>query len=236
VAGFVADLGIPVVSLLAPQSGERILDLGCGDGVLTQKLMAAGASVLGIDTSPEQIAAARRAGVDAQVLDARDLAFPPVFDAVFTNAALHWMKRPEAVIAGVARALRRGGRFVGEMGGAGNVAAVVAALSAALARRGVAAGPLNPWFFPTAEEFSALLRGNGFVIDSIEIFARPTALPTRLADWLDTFAEAFLRAVPATERGGLKDDVEAFARAALQQQDGSWVADYVRLRFRATKP
>ena len=125
VAGFVPALGQPVVDLLAPKPGERILDLGCGDGPLTLKLQELGAHVVGVDASPDQIAAAQRLGLDARVVDAHDLRLPPAFDAVFSNAALHWMKKPDAVIAGVWRALKPGGRFVGEMGAAGNVGTVV---------------------------------------------------------------------------------------------------------------
>ena len=144
-ARFVADLGQPVVELLAPQPGERILDLGCGDGALTRKLVELGCSVVGVDAGPDMIRAARELGLDAHVVDGHELAFEREFDAVFSNAALHWMKRdPQEVIAGVARALRPGGRFVGEMGGHGNVAAIVTALLAVLERRGIDGQPAMP--------------------------------------------------------------------------------------------
>jgi SAM-dependent methyltransferase len=118
-ARFVADLGMPVVEqLLAPQAGERVLDLGCGDGVLTAKLAGLGCAAVGVDAGPDMVRAARALGVDARVVDGHALAFDREFDAVFSNAALHWMKAdPDAVVAGVARALRPGGRFVAEMGG-----------------------------------------------------------------------------------------------------------------------
>ncbi len=235
VARFVADLGMPVVDLLAPKPGERILDLGCGDGALTQKLAAMGVQVVGVDASAEQIAAAQRLGLDARVADAQDLRLPPAFDAVFSNAALHWMKNPDAVIVGVARALRPGGRFVAEMGGAGNVAACRAALTAAIARRGIDPAPLNPWYFPTPEEYAGKLAAAGFAVRHMELFARPTPLPTRLADWFDTFGEAFLAAVPPAERAAVRAEAEALAAPTLRKPDGSWFADYVRLRFAAVK-
>jgi len=236
VARFVADLGMPVVQLLAPKSGERILDLGCGDGALTRKLADLGAIVVGVDASAQQIAAAVKLGLDARVADGEALRFPPAFDAVFTNAALHWMKKPDAVIAGVWRALKPGGRFVGEMGGAGNVGTVVQALTAVLARRGIDVAPLSPWYFPTVEEYGAKLRTAGFAVRHIETFARPTPLPTKIGDWLDTFAESFLAAVPPAERAAVKDQVAALAAPKLQKPDGTWFADYVRLRFAADKP
>jgi trans-aconitate methyltransferase len=122
-AGFVAALGQPVVELLAPRSGERILDLGCGDGALTE-VLARDARVTGVDASAEQVGAARARGLDAHVADGTRLGFAAEFDAVFSNAALHWMRDPDAVIDGVWRVLKPGGRFVGECGGAGNVATV----------------------------------------------------------------------------------------------------------------
>ena len=139
-ARFVSDLGGPVVELLAPRAGERVLDLGCGDGALTAKLAAMGCEVVGVDSSAQQIAAARALGLDARVVDCQNLAFDSEFDAVFSNAALHWMKRPDDVIAGVWRALKPGGRFVAEFGGFGCVVKIRTALIAALNRRGIEIG------------------------------------------------------------------------------------------------
>src|SRR5208337_4503768 len=127
-ARFVSDLGGEILAWLDPKPGERILDLGCGDGALTEKIAAAGSSVTGVDTSPEFLAAARRRGLDAREMDGQALSFASEFDAVFSNAALHWMTAPEAVLAGIARALKLGGRFVAEFGGHGNVAAIVTAM------------------------------------------------------------------------------------------------------------
>jgi SAM-dependent methyltransferase len=235
-ARFVADLGAPLIELLNPQSGERILDLGCGDGALTEKLEACGCRVVGVDGSAEQVAAARERGLDARVMNGEALEFDREFDAVFSNAALHWMKRPDAVIAGVRRALKPGGRFVAEMGGAGCVAKVRAALTAALARRGIDAGPLDPWYFPTAEDYGSRLRAHGFTIDSIRLFDRPTVLPGSLTAWLETFGEPFTSALPPNERERLRREVEDALRPTLCGEDGIWRADYVRLRFAAHLP
>jgi trans-aconitate methyltransferase len=234
-ARFVADLGAPVVELLAPKSGERILDLGCGDGALTEKLVELGCEVVGVDGSAEQVAAARARGLDARVVDGQDLRFAGEFDAVFSNAALHWMKRPDDVIAGVWRALRKGGRFVGELGGYGCVANIKAALIAALARRGVDGAALDPWYFPTVEDYRSRLETRGFAVGYIALIPRPTPLPGDVTAWLETFAESFTSGLPPAARPAFLDEVREDLRGTLCDADGRWTADYVRLRFAATK-
>ncbi|MBW8726144.1 MAG: methyltransferase domain-containing protein [Inquilinus limosus] len=233
-ARFVADLGQPVLELLAPRPGERILDLGCGDGALTVKLVAAGATVVGADASAELVAAARALGLDARIADGQALAFDAEFDAVFSNAALHWMRQPDAVIAGVRRALKPGGRFVGEFGGHGNVAAIVTALVAALNAHGLDGAARVPWFFPTPAEYAAKLEAQGFRVDSIALVPRPTPLPTGMRGWLDTFANPLLDGIDTAARGPILDEVQALLAPSLRDQAGNWTADYVRLRFAAT--
>ncbi|HTD27130.1 MAG TPA: class I SAM-dependent methyltransferase [Candidatus Elarobacter sp.] len=222
------------MELLAPVAGERILDLGCGDGALTEALVARGCAVVGVDASAAQVEAARQRGLDARVMDGQRLAFDAEFDAVFSNAALHWMTNPERVIAGVWRALRPGGRFVGELGGRGCVARIVAALRAALARQGVDESRIQPWYFPGDDEYRARLEAHGFTVRSSALIPRPTSLPGDLADWLETFAESFLTA--ARDRGALLEAVRAELRPHLCDAEGRWMADYVRLRFAAVKP
>jgi trans-aconitate methyltransferase len=235
-ARFVADLGQPVVTLLAPQAGERILDLGCGDGALTRRLADIGASVVGVDSSAEMVAAARAAGLDARVMSGEALTFDSEFDAVFSNAALHWMRRPAAVIAGVWRALKSGGRFVGEFGGHGNVQHIKTALVAALDRRGLDGQAAVPWYFPTPDEYRGLLEAQGFRARVAELIPRPTPLPGDIVDWLENFAENFTRQVPVEERGVFLSEVAAALRPHLCNAEGVWSADYVRLRFAADKP
>jgi trans-aconitate methyltransferase len=234
-ARFVSDLGEPVVRLLNPQPGERILDLGCGDGVLTQKIASTGAQVVGVDGSADMIAAARRNGVDATIADAHRLGFEAEFDAVFSNAALHWMKRdPDLAIDGVYRAIKPGGRFVAEMGGHGNVAAISVALFAALENYGVEdCAAVSPWYFPSANEYRKKLEGRGFQVEYIELIPRPTPLPTGMRGWLETFAMAFTQVVPQPKRSAFLDEVTERLRPVLCDSDGQWTADYVRLRFLA---
>jgi len=234
--GFVSELGRAVVELLAPRAGERILDLGCGDGVLTRALADMGCEVVGIDSSPDMVRAARERGVDARLLDAAEMPFQGEFDAVFSNAALHWMRPPAAVVRGVHRALKPRGRFVAELGGKGNIANIQSALHRALSSRGIPPGSVDPWYFPAVEEYAALLRRHGFQVDRIEHFDRPTRLPAGISGWLESVARPFLDAVPADERPRLIDEVEEQAAPVLVADDGTWRADYVRLRVAARKP
>jgi trans-aconitate methyltransferase len=231
-ARFVAELAGEAVALLAPRSGERILDLGCGDGALTEQLCAAGATVIGVDAAPELVAAAQARGLDVRLQDAQALRFEREFDAVFSNAAIHWMRDPGAVVAGVARALVPGGRFVGEFGGHGNVASIVVALHAVVARRGVATAQLMPWYFPTPAAYRTVLEAHGFAVEQIALHPRPTLLPTDMAGWLRTFANPFFAPLAPSERAAALDETLALLRPALFA-DGRWTADYVRLRFAA---
>ncbi|CAM9235782.1 unnamed protein product [Scytosiphon promiscuus] len=306
-AGFVPELGKHVLELLAPRHGECILDVGCGDGVLTAELKARGCKVVGIDFSPDMIAAAVKKDVEAYVMDASAInapfllnklasqrappstppatatatatatasaesggennADPPqvaaaaaaaaaasnaAFDAVFTNAALHWVRAPRTVIEGAKRVLRPGGRFVGEFGGHGNMAAVRVAMHAALWRRGVDPLKVDPWYFPTPHEYRQLLEAAGFIVDDVWLVPRPTVLPagTGMRGWLSTFTQAFLNAIPEesssdgeTDGNGLTkakavvvDEALAALQPALRDKDGIWTADYVRLRFKAHLP
>jgi trans-aconitate methyltransferase len=202
-AHFVPAFGAPVVELLAPKAGERILDLGCGDGVLTEKIAAVGASVVAVDAAPDMVAAARARGLDARVCAGQNLDFDREFDAVFSNAALHWMRPQEPVLAGVRRALKPGGRFVAEMGGHNNTAAIMIAFRAVLARYGVDSLKQMPWYFPSAAAYRAKLEAAGFRVEEIAIVPRPTPLEAGLKRWMETFCEDFgrsTRSAPSSNR------------------------------------
>ena len=235
-ARFVADLGAPTVELLAPRAGERILDLGCGDGVLTAKLASMGCHVVGVDSSAPQIDAARKLDLDARVMNGEGLDFDSEFDAVFSNAALHWMRNPAKVVAGVERALKPHGRFVSEFGGHGCVAKIKKALVAALDRRGINGDAASPWFFPTVEEYSRHLTNGGFVINYIALIPRPTPLPGDITGWLETFAESFTSTLLPDQRSSYIAEVQEALRPELCDAEGKWTADYIRLRFAANKP
>ncbi len=234
-ARFVSELGEPLLDLLQLVPGERVLDLGCGDGALTEKLAAAGGLVLGVDASAEQVQATRQRGLEAEVCTAGDLPFVEEFDAVFSNAVLHWVKDQPTAIAKVYRSLKSNGRFVAEMGGFGNVATIRNALHTALQNRGINPQKYDPWFFPTADEYRALLEAQGFEVESIVLFPRPTPLPGDISGWLETFAQPFLWALPPDSWNACIAEVRDRLRPALFQAGQGWVADYTRLRFRAIR-
>ena len=232
-AGFVADLGVGVVDLLAPKSDERVLDLGCGHGKLTEKIVATGASVVAVDASPEQVEGARQRGLDARVMDARELPFKNEFEAVFSNATLHWVKEPDLAIAGVKKALVAGGRFVGEFGGQGNCAGILGGISRAMDKRGLDIASVWPWYFPSTQDYQARLEKAGFRVSFIELFERPTPIPGNMDDWFETFGESFITAIPAQQRTAFLKEVSDDLATKFKNEKGIWVVDYVRLRFQA---
>jgi len=234
-ARFVSDLGSPVVDLLAPKPGERILDLGCGDGVLTKKLADLGCEVVGIDSSVPQVEAARKLGVNAFAMSAEDLQYEEEFDAVFSNAVLHWIRRPDVLLAGAYRSLKPGGRFVAECGGHGCVHKIRTALVEALERRGLDGEARVPWYFPSPGDYATRLERAGFRVDSIALIPRPTPLPGDITGWLETFALNFLQGFSDEDRSDYLQEVRSVLEPQLRDANGVWVADYVRLRFAASK-
>ncbi len=232
-ARFVSDLGAAVLDLLSPRTGMRVLDLGCGDGALSQRITACGAELVGVDTSEDFLATARKSGLDVRLMSGEALEFENEFDAVFSNAALHWMCDQQKVSAGVARALKSGGRYVGEFGGHGNVAAIITALRAVARKYRVSDELSHPWYYPTPGEHAALLQSHGFEIEQIALIPRPTILPTGMKGWLNTFRKPFFDQFAENERENILDEVCELLRWSLCDKNGEWTADYIRLRFAA---
>jgi len=241
-ARFVREGGAPVLELMAPQPGERVLDLGCGSGHLTRALADRGARVLGVDASAAMLNDARAAypGLAFQLGRAEELPFEAAFDAIFSNAALHWVPRAEEAARGMFRALRPGGRLAAEFGGFQNVAAVRAAVSAGLTALGRAETAWNPWYFPRLGQYSNVLEDAGFTVRFAHWFPRPSPMPDQpgqsgIACWLSIFASDVCESLTASERTPFFAAVEQHARGALFR-DGTWWIDYVRLRVEAVKP
>lgn len=230
---FVHGMAGGVVEWLAPQLAERILDLGCGDGQLTARLAATGAQMQGVDASPQMVSAARGRGVCADEASAESLPYDSgAFDAVFSNAALHWMRDHDAMMAEVHRVLKPGGRFVAEMGGHGNIAAIRVALIAVLERHGLGDLEDDVNYYPTSEAYARRLERHGFRVEQMALIPRPTPLPpSGMEGWLRTFRAGVLERVPGSLRDRVVTETVELAAHALRDEAGNWVADYVRLRF-----
>jgi trans-aconitate methyltransferase len=237
---FVWKLAQDLLPMLAPQPGERILDLGCGTGHLSSQIAESGASVAGIDSSADMIREARDKypQVRFEVADARKIPLTEAFDAVFSNAALHWIREPQAVIAEVARLLKPGGRFVAEFGGKGNVLGLITAIERAFAVLRLPMPPnTNPWYFPSIAEYATLLESRGIEVRHAVLFDRPTPLEDGergLEAFLRMFGSSFFAALPADKASAFIREVERAARPALFR-DGTWTLDYRRLRILAVR-
>jgi SAM-dependent methyltransferase len=230
VGSFVAELGAAALDLLDPRPGERILDIGCGEGTLTNKIIERGATVLGIDASPEMVAAARAKGVDALLLPAEDMQFFTEFDAAFSNATLHWVLQKEQAARAILRALKPGGRFAGEMGGEGNIARLQEVVDEEMILRGyVPPIDAHNWY-PAPEEFAAVYEAAGFREIDARLIERPTPLAHGVAAWVTTFRKGWL------DRANVPEAERAELAASVADRFGDGPADYVRLRFIMRKP
>ena len=237
---FVWKYGEEMVELLAPRKGERILDLGCGTGHLTHRIAQSGARVTGLDKSAPMIEQARAAYPDLEFIqaDAADFRSPTPFDAVFSNAALHWMKPPAPVVISIARALRTGGRLVAEFGGKGNLQAIHGAMTRALEAMGKPSEHERDLrYYPSIGEYASLLEQHGLATTDATLFDRPTRLEDGekgLGNWIDTFGGEQVRALSSDERQQFVQRVRELLYAT-QFRDGAWIADYRRIRILAVR-
>jgi trans-aconitate methyltransferase len=236
---FVWKLAAGVLGLLNALSGERILDLGCGTGHLTAKIAETGAQVVGVDRSPEMIRQAKEnyPSLQFEVMDAREIALDGNFDAVFSNATLHWIKEQECVIAGIRKSLRPSGRFVAEFGGKGNTSELLKAVHHARQKLGIASPAPHPWYYPSLAEYAGLLEQHGFEVIHATLFDRPTPLDDGvrgLRNWLEMFGNSFVKGLPDATRERLLQEIERELRPNLFHDD-HWVMDYRRLRVAAKR-
>jgi trans-aconitate methyltransferase len=235
---FVWQFGQDLIEILDPKHGERVLDLGCGPGQLTAQIAERGADVSGLDASPEMIGQARQNYPHLKFVlgDSANMYFDAEFDAVFSNAALHWMLEVSAVASGIARALKQGGRLVAELGGKGNISQIERAIEAVLRPYLGERIPTKRTFFPSVGEYSSTLESQGLEVRTAQIFDRPTKLQGELGmeNWLRQFAAYYFETLPPADRQPALRSVVENLRPILFR-DGSWFADYRRLRIVAVK-
>ena len=236
-ARFVGDLAGEAVEWLSPRAGEKVLDIGCGDGVLSLQLAQSGADVVGLDFSPDLVGSAREKGLNAILGNAEEIDFDSEFNAAFSNAALHWIRDPDAMMQGVFKALRPGGRFVGEMAGIHNAAIIRSSIHSGLDDHGYDHKEIDPWYLPTCDDYGTRLERAGFSVDRLYWFARPVEIDYPIADWIRTFGSPYLTVLQdEMKRKELLSDVTEELRSKLLSANGKWTVDYTRLRFRAFHP
>ena len=231
---FVSELAMPVVYLLDPKSGERVLDLGCGDGTLAQEIEQRGAKVLGIDLSKEMVQKAKESGIEAMVATVTDLPFKDEFDAIFSNATLHWVKQSDLALKNIAKSLKSGGRFVAEFGGKGNAYHLVKAMELAFQKHPEFGEFANPWYFPSPAEYKAKLENFGFRVEYIELIPRPTPMED-VGKWLEIFANGVTAHLSKEQFELFKDECIGYLKEHIYTQKDGWMLDYARLRIKAIK-
>ena len=233
-ADFVSKMALPVVELLAPKKDEKILDLGCGDGTLSLEIQKYGSKLIGVDLSADMVEKSKLKGVEASLMSVTELTFNDVFDAIFSNAVLHWVHDANLVIKNVKQALKADGRFIGEFGGYGNIRSLQEAIQTVFERHREYGEFQNPWYFPKKEEYAKVLQEGGFRVHYIEIIKRPTPIGD-IKEWLNIFANGIMKNVPTSKKESFKEEVESILKPKLFTQKDGWVIDYVRLRFAAQK-
>ncbi len=231
---FVSQLALPVVDLLNPQKGEKILDVGCGEGTLAVEIERRGAKVVGVDMSAEMIEQCQSKGIEAYVGSVTDLPYDEAFDAIFSNAMLHWVKDARSAVQNIAKVLKRGGHFVCEFGGEGNAYALVSAMQEVFEKHPEFGAFDNPWYFPSVEEYTTLLESEGFRVEYMEIIPRPTPMDD-IGNWLDIFANGVTKHLSQEQFEVFKEECQVILKERIYSQEEEWLLDYKRLRVRAVK-
>ncbi|MBA1419899.1 MAG: class I SAM-dependent methyltransferase [Epsilonproteobacteria bacterium] len=231
---FVSQLALPVVDLLDPKEGERILDVGCGDGTLAVEMERRGAKVMGVDMSSEMVEACRANGIEAYVGSVTALPYEEVFDAVFSNATLHWVKDAKLAVQNIAKSLKTDGRFVCEFGGEGNAFALVSTMEEVFAKHPEFGELDNPWYFPSVEAYRTLLESEGFRVEYAELIPRPTPMDD-IMHWLDIFANGVTKHLSKEQFETFKVECRDILKTKIYTKEEGWMLDYVRLRIDAVK-
>ncbi|MEN1969071.1 class I SAM-dependent methyltransferase [Lentibacillus sp. N15] len=237
--GFVSKYGNDVIDILEPNKGESILDLGCGTGDLAKTLHDLGVQVIGIDTSENMIsqAQAKYPSITFQVGNAIELPFDEKFDAVFSNATIHWIKTPEQALQSIYRSLKKGGRFVAEFGAKGNVNKITDSIEKQFAMLGLAYTREHfPWYFPSIGEYTTLMENAGFKVTYARHFERPTPLESSngLRNWIEMFGKSMFSGLDHKTIQKIIAGVE-YDLWDTMFQDSHWIADYERIQVKGLK-
>ncbi|NVJ53806.1 MAG: methyltransferase domain-containing protein [Campylobacteraceae bacterium] len=233
-ADFVSNLAFPVVDLLNPKENEKILDLGCGDGTLALEIKKFNTKVIAVDLSENMVEKTKKKGIEAYVMSATELSYKNEFDAVFSNAVLHWVKEPETAITKIFNALKANGRFIAEFGGYGNIKYLTDAMQEVFDKSKEYGEFNNPWYFPKDTDYKEMLEANGFKVEYIELIPRPTKIDD-ISNWLDIFANGIVSHLTKEQQSSFKQEVRAILNPKIYSEENGWVADYVRLRLKAVK-
>ncbi len=233
-ADFVSNLASPVIDLLELSKDENILDLGCGDGTLAVEMQKMGANVTAVDLSESMVAKTEEKGIKSFVMSATELTFENEFDAVFSNAVLHWVKDSDKAIKKISKSLKSNGRFIAEFGGYGNIKYLTDAMQKVFDNHKEFGSFNNPWYFPKDTDYKQLLEKNGFNVKYIELIPRPTKIDD-ISNWLDIFANGIVSHLTNEQQNQFKQEVRAILKPKIYSDEDGWVADYVRLRLKAYK-
>lgn len=231
---FISHLAAPILEMLEPKQGEKILDLGCGDGSLTIEIKKSGAHVQGVDLNTDKVQKAREKGIDASVSNITQISFDNEFDAIFSNAVLNWVKNQTHAIHNVHKALKSGGRLIAEFGGDGNIKTITDAMQEVFDKNSNFGNFKNPWYYPSADEYRTLLEENGFKVEYCELVSKPTHV-VNMDQWLDAFAAGIISHLRKEEKIDFKEQVKNILRPKLYTNETDWTLDYVRLRVKAIK-
>ena len=233
-ADFVSNLALPVVDLLNPKENEKILDLGCGDGTLAVEIEKFNTKVIAVDLSESMVEKTKEKEIEAYVMSATELPFEDEFDAVFSNAVLHWVKEPETAITKISNALKTNGRFIAEFGGYGNIKYLTDAMQEVFDKNKEYGEFNNPWYFSKDTDYKQILEANGFEVEYIELIPRPTKVDD-IANWLDIFANGIVSHLTKEQQSSFKQEVREILKPKIYSDKDGWMADYVRLRLKAKK-
>ena len=233
-ANFVSDMAVDLIEVLNPKKDETILDLGCGDGTLAIQIKQNCKSIVAVDLSTDMVEKTKSLGIKAYVMNATNLDFENKFDAVFSNAVLHWVKQSKLAVQNINKVLKPNGRFIAEFGGCKNINTIVEAIQEVFSQNKDFGTFNNPWYFPTKKEYKNILEQNGFEVKDINLTTRPTPIDD-ISNWLSIFANGIISHLNKEQKETFLSQTKYILENKLYSKENGWVLDYVRIRVEAKK-